>query len=115
MAVNKNDIDDHFNFDDSIELSKHNVSFEEADPDVRSGTNNPADEFIWVLGDAPDHGDADLLTTNDNDNLAIDPADEFIQVNSNNLTMHTLLKKSLRVLVKLSTPLSLHGSLKLPS
>ena len=88
MAVNENDIDDHFDFDDSIELSQHDVSFEGADPDVRSGTNNPADEFIRVLGDAPDRGDADLLTANDNDNLAIDPADEFIQVNSTNLTVH---------------------------
>ena len=87
MAVDDN-IDDHFDFDDSIELSKHDVSFEEADLDVRSGTNNPADEFIWVLGDAPDCQDANLLTKNDNDHLAIDPADEFIQVNSNNLTMH---------------------------
>ena len=41
-----------------------------------------------MLGDAPDRGDVDLLTTNDNDNLAIDPADEFIQMNSNNLTAH---------------------------
>ena len=88
MAVNENDIDDHFDFDDFTELSQHDYSFEEAEPNVRGVTNNPDAEFSQVFGDSPDHGDADSIADIDNDNLTIHPADEFIQVISNNLTLH---------------------------
>ena len=34
MAVNENNIDDHFDFDDFTESSQHDDSFEEAEPNV---------------------------------------------------------------------------------
>ena len=81
-------IDDHFDFDDFTELSQHDDSFEEAEPNVRGVTNNPDAEFSQVFGDSPNHGDADSIADIDNNNLTIHPADEFIQVISNNLTLH---------------------------
>ena len=86
MAVNENDIDDHFDYDDFTESSQHDNSFNEAEPNVRGVTNNPDAEFSRVSGDSPDRGDADSIA--DNDNLTIHPADEFIQVIRNNLTLH---------------------------
>ena len=90
MAVNENNIDDHFDFDDFTESSQHDDSFEEEEPNVRGVTNNPDAEFSRVFGDSPDCGDADSTADIDNDNLTIHPANKFIQVISNNLTLQKL-------------------------